>query len=110
MRRSVKVLPRAERDAQSIFDWIREQSVDGAIRWWAAIEDAQATLAKNAEAFSQAPESQLLEYDIRQKLFKTPHGRTYRVVYAITTHEVRILRIRGPGQPPLQADEMMSPT
>ncbi len=109
MRRLVRILPRAERDAQRIFDWIKERSVDGAIRWWTALEDAQAILAENAEAFSQAPESQLLEYDIRQKLFKTPHGRTYRVVYTITDDEVRILRIRGPGQPPLEADEVLPP-
>jgi plasmid stabilization system protein ParE len=107
MQRFVRLLPRAERDAQSIFEWIRARSVEGARRWWTTFEAAQATLAKNPEAFSRAPESHLLGRDIRQKLSKTPRGRTYRLTYTIAEDEVWILRIRGPGQPPLEADEML---
>jgi plasmid stabilization system protein ParE len=106
MKRLVNVSPRAERDAQAIFDWIRARSVDGAIQWWAAFEDVQATLATSAEAFSVAPESPLFKHNVRQKLFKTAHGRTYRAVYFMTDDEVMILRVSGPGQPSLEPDEM----
>ena len=36
----LKILPRAEQDAQHIFDYISERSLQGASTWWIAFEDA----------------------------------------------------------------------
>ena len=36
----LRILPRAERDAQHLFDWLRARSPDGAIRWWFAFDEA----------------------------------------------------------------------
>ena len=36
----LRILPRAEADAQHIFDFIREWSPQGARAWWTAFEDA----------------------------------------------------------------------
>ena len=74
----LNILPGAEQDAQHIFDHISKRSLQGASAWWFAFEDA----------------------------FKTRHGRSYRFVFTRVGDELRILRVRGPGQPPLQADEM----
>ncbi len=42
----------------------------------------------------------------RPFFFKTPHGRTYRGVFTIVDDEIRVLRVRGPGQPSLEPDEL----
>ena len=104
--RSIRILPRAESDAQSIFEWIRPQSPEGALRWWTAFEHAQVSVAENSEAFGFAPENELFELELRQKIFKTAKGRSYRFVYTIREDIVFILRVRGPGQAPLSADEI----
>lgn len=36
--------------------------------------------------------------DLRETYFKTRHGRRYRIVFTIIGTEVRVLRIRAPGQ------------
>ena len=38
----VRIVRRAERDAQQIFNWLAARSIDGAIRWWDAFEVAAA--------------------------------------------------------------------
>ena len=106
MTRRVTILPRAEGDAQSIFDWISARSPEGARRWWTALEEAACRVAANPQGYGLAPENDLVSCELRQFLFKTPRGRTYRGVFTVVGTEVRILRVRGPGQPPLERDEM----
>ena len=57
----VKILPRAQLDAQCILDYLADRSPKGAADWWDAFESAD---------------------------------------------ELRILRVRGPGQPALKTDEI----
>jgi plasmid stabilization system protein ParE len=101
-----RILPRAEIDARHIYDWISERSPDGARRWWLAFEDVCKRGARNPFGFSLAPEAELTGRDIRQMLFKTPRGRYYRALYVVVDDEVRIVRVRGPGQPDLSPDEL----
>jgi plasmid stabilization system protein ParE len=102
----VRILPRAERDAQQIFNWIAERSPDGAVRWWDAFDTAVEKLAARPLGYGLAPEDELTDHKLQQFLFKTRRGRTYRGVFVVVDDEVRILRIRGPGQPPMEADEL----
>lgn len=104
----LKILPRAERDLQEMYDWIFDRSEAGAARWYAAFHDAASRLLSNPHAPARAPEDGLSDHPIRQFLFKTRRGRVYRAVYAVIDDEVRILRVRGPGQPDLTADELPS--
>jgi plasmid stabilization system protein ParE len=106
MTRKVTILPRAEGDAQSIFQWISERSPDGAHRWWIAFEEAVQRVAGDPHGYGLAPESELVAHKVRQFLFKTPRGRTYRGLFTVVGDEVRILRVRGPGQRPLESDEV----
>jgi len=106
MNFTLRILPRAERDAQAIFEYIHPRSADGAVRWWYAFEKAVNELPKNPERYGFAPENSLSQIDIRQFLFKTPQGRTYRGVFVVVESQVRVLRVRGPGQAKLSADEM----
>jgi len=72
----------------------------GAHRWWTAFEEAAKLLIRDPHSHGFAPENGLSGLEIRQFLFKTPQGRIYRGVYTTMENKVRILRVRGPGQPP----------
>ncbi len=102
----VQTLPRAELDAQQIYEWIKEQSPDGARRWWLAFLDACDKLKRQPLSFALAPEFELSDREIRQILFKTRRGRYYRALYVVVEDEVRVVRVRGPGQPDLLPDEL----
>jgi plasmid stabilization system protein ParE len=105
MAYTVRTLPRAEFDAQQIYDWISERSPDGARRWWLAFEEACDRLKRETVDHALAPEADWIGREIRQSLFKTPQGRYYRLLYVIVGNEVRVIRVRGPGQPDLKVDE-----
>lgn len=101
----VRSVPRAEIDTQQIYDWIKERSADGARRWWIAFEEACGRLSRHPFSFALAPEARQLDREVRQIIFKTRNGRPYRVLFMVAGNEVRILRVRGPGQPELRGDE-----
>jgi hypothetical protein len=63
-------------------------------------------LAKNPLNQLLVPELSLPDFEVREILFKTRRGRYYRILYVIVEDEVRILRLRGPGEPDLPADEL----
>lgn len=102
----VRTLSRATSDAQQIYDWIQENSPEGALRWWTAFREACRSLSENPERHSVAAEAEHSDADIRQLLFKTRRGRHYRLLYVIDDGEVCVLRVRGPGQPDLTPDEL----
>src|SRR3989304_1939246 len=103
---TVRTLPRAEFDAQQIYDWIKEQSPDGARRWWDAFLVACDNLKQDPDRYSLAPEANLCEREIRQFLFRARRGRYSRLFYVIVKAEGPITRGRGPGQPDLMPDEL----
>jgi plasmid stabilization system protein ParE len=106
MAYTVRTLSRAKNDAQQIYNWIKDRSPEGAIRWWAAFRDACRSLEQSPERNSLAVEAEQSDRDIRQLLFKTRRGRYYRLVCVIAEDEVHVLRVRGPGQPDLTPDEL----
>ena len=102
----VRIFPRAEADIEHIFQWISQRSPLGALRWYAAFDDAAARLVTDPLSAGLARENEFVEHEIRQILFKTPRGRLYRCLFTVTGNEVRLLRVRGPGQRDLQRDEL----
>jgi plasmid stabilization system protein ParE len=106
MTYSVRVLRRARDDVNAIFQWIHERSPAGAANWHAAWLEAADSIAVNPFHFALAAENDQFDYEVRERFFKTRRGRRYRIVFTIVESEVRILRVRGPGQRPLQADEV----
>lgn len=104
-RFDVSVLPRAQSDVQTIFDWIGERSPQGASTWYASFESALLLLKQNADSYGEAVEASHFDRPLKQCLFKTAKGRTYRFVFLIEGDEVFVLRVRGPGQPTLTAGE-----
>ena len=106
MTLQLKILRRAREDAQHIFDYIKERSPQGAIDWWIAFDEAAGKAANGLVQYGAAPENHLLSYELQQVLFRTRRGRTYRFVFTIVDDELRILRVRGPGQPKLKTEEL----
>lgn len=102
----LKILPRAAADIQEMFDWVAAHSPDGADRWYAAFQGAARKVLTNPHGPAKAREDAFVEHDLRNFLFKTRRGRTYRGVFTVVGDEVRVLRVRGPGQPDLTADEL----
>ena len=108
MMHRVVILRRAEEDTNAIYTWLAKRSVAGAGRWYRAFLDAAASLNNNPSRCGSAPESPTLGYDVRQHFSKTPHGRKYGLLYLVASDEVRILRIRGPGQAPVTGSDLGS--
>jgi plasmid stabilization system protein ParE len=108
MKFRVTILRLAKHDIREIAAWISERSRRGAAAWLAAFEKLVDRLAETAPSFPVAEENDEVEVEIRQGLFKTRRGRVYRAIFTIVGDEVRILRIRGPGQPPLSRSDVES--
>ena len=106
MKYAVSVLRRAWSDADRIFEWIASRSPRGAINWSQAFDTALAELTNDADQHSIALESAELNGAIRQKIFKTRRGRPYRLLFMIIGNDVRVLRVRGPGQSSVIAEDI----
>jgi len=104
MTYEVVALRRADADVRHITRWIAGRSVQGANAWLEAYDNLLTRLAESADRFAEAAECTI---PLKEALFSTSHGRPYRAVFMIARHQVRILRIRGHGQPPLQPDELL---
>jgi hypothetical protein len=102
----VQVLPRAHEDVIQILSWIKSRSPQGAVTWYAAYESLLNRLTEQPVACGPAPEARILGRDLRQAMFKTRQGNIYRAVFIIEADTVYLLRVRGTGQPPLEADEV----
>jgi plasmid stabilization system protein ParE len=106
MKYQVLALRRAEADVRHITRWLSQRSPQGAISWLDAYQQLIERLAKHADSCASALENADCNPALKQALFGTRSGRAYRAVFTIVGDQVRILRVRGPGQPPLQDDEL----
>ncbi len=98
MKYQLRILKRAEADAHKIYEWIEERSPQGAQRWFIAFETAANKLLDNPFLWSLAPENELVDYEVRQFIFKTKRGQMYRAIYTVIEDEIRILHVRGSRQ------------
>ena len=100
----IRILSPAENDVLEVVDWManRFMAPRGAADWMLSLERALKSVAAAPESFGLAPEAERTGRDLRQFFFKTRSGRTYRGLFRIEGDEVVILRVRGPGQPPLE--------
>lgn len=105
MKFRVRTLRRAEADIRSIARYIHERSSAGAAAWLTAVDQVCSHLSEFADGCGEAEENAHFELDVRQALFKTRRGRIYRLVFTIDDDEVRVLRVRGPGQAAIDPDE-----
>ena len=97
---------RAEEDVGQVSTWLASQSLDGAARWLDAYDNMIDQLRHTPLSFGLAPENELVDSEVRQALFKTHRGRVYRAIFTIEGDNVRVLRVRSPGQGPIASDEL----
>jgi plasmid stabilization system protein ParE len=105
----VSVSEPAERDADVIYAWLNQRSPQGAGRWWKAFLAALEKLQEHAGGLALAPEADHFDEPLRQVLFKTRRGRTYRAMFVIRGRIVHVLRVRGAGQDRVGRDEIELP-
>jgi plasmid stabilization system protein ParE len=106
MKYRISVLTRAKSDLKNVFDWLAKRSPAGAAAWYEVAIQAIDDLRNTADQHGLALESRRLHDPIREKLFKTKRGRRYRLLYRIDGDVVRVLRVRGPGQPPVRRRDL----
>ncbi len=105
---SVTIQSHANLDFAEIVNWLSKSSVDGANRWIDAFDAALTAIAQSPFEHPLAPEDEFIEIGVRQVLFHTKRGRRYRILYTVANDQVRVLRVRGPGQNLLTRDELNS--
>jgi len=105
----VHELGKAQADVRSIAHWLAERSPQGARAWLHAYDEMILRLEKQAPSCGPAHEHDDCELDVRQALFKTRRGRVYRALFIIEGEDVYILRVRGPGQAPVDPEELGTP-
>ena len=89
---------------------IAERSAEGAERWLDALEKALDSVANSPESYSLAEEADAFpHHTIRQFFFRTRRGRTYRGLFTVVGKEVRVLRLRGPGQDLVAPEDVALP-
>lgn len=103
----VRELRRAQADVRQIALWLAARSTQGAGAWLDAYDELLARLENGADSCGPADESDEFEMDVRQAFFKTRRGRVYRALFIIESDQVFILRVRGPGQAPVNPDELV---
>src|SRR5262245_59001885 len=103
----VVVYRRARSDVRAIFDWLAERSSSGALRWRQAFDEMIERLETNPLGFARIEEADdLIQRNLRQILFKTRGGRIYRAIFVVLGNHVHVLRVRGPGQPPITDEDL----
>ena len=106
MTYEVRVLRRAWQDLDDITTHIAERSPEGAARLLRRFDDAMEQLERNPFIAPIASESTQLGEEVRYIIFRTKSGRKYRAMFVIVGEEVRVLRVRGPGQPPVNRGDL----
>jgi plasmid stabilization system protein ParE len=98
----VETTAAAEEDADAILAWLMsERAGDTGVRWFAALQDAVASLAEFPARCPLAPEDAVFPFEVRQLLYgRKPH--VYRILFTIKDQTVYVLHIRHGRRQPLR--------
>lgn len=102
----LKSVRRAERAYHQIVDYIATRSKPGAAGWTAAFNQTVRRIKRSADTFPPAEEADSVDFDLREAIFKTRRGLTYRNLFTIRDTDVIVLHLRGPGQGPVAPEEL----
>jgi plasmid stabilization system protein ParE len=102
----VRVSQHAQRDVETILTWLSERSPPGAERWFEKYLETLHKLSERAAGCPLAPEASFTGRELRQLLFKTRRGHTYRSLFLIDGDFIQLLAVRGSGQDLATAEEL----
>ena len=105
IKRKVLILRRAEEDLRKGLKYLAPFAPQAAQRWADGFQDAIEELAINADRWGVAPETGLLGLEIRQLIYRAKSGSASRALFVIAGDQIRVLRIRRPGQPNLTSED-----
>ena len=83
MTYSIVLLRRADGDFHSIVYWLKKRSFRGAEHWRFALDDCLSEIARDPFRYERVTEEARSAYRIRQVLFHTRHGNTYRIIFLV---------------------------
>lgn len=106
-KRKVVMLRRAKEDLLAASLYLAGFAPQTAQRWVDGFEEAIASLSTNPERWGVAPESGLLGLEIRQLIYRAKTGSASRALFVIASDEVRVLRIKRPGEPILEESDLV---
>jgi plasmid stabilization system protein ParE len=90
----VETSAQAESEANSILEWLlSEHAGETGIRWFLALDDAIASLARFPERCPLAPETRRFPFEVRQLLYGRKPS-VYRILFTVDGETVKILHIR----------------
>lgn len=101
----VSLSPRAIADAEHAYLWFKEQNQTFANEWFQGLSDALASLEQLPARCPVAPESQELDREVRQLLYRKSKKATFRILFGISGEEVFVYRIRHTSQQYLTVEE-----
>jgi plasmid stabilization system protein ParE len=99
----VETTAQAERDAESILEWLLSQHAgEAGTRWFQALESAIASLTEFPKRCALAPEDRVFPFEVRQLLYgHKPH--IYRILFTIQDETVYVLHIRHGRRQPVKS-------
>ncbi len=92
---------RASADLDDILAWLSESSTEAAQRFSDLFEAALDRVEARPYTCGLAFENDAFDEEVRHLLFGPRKKRRYRALFVIRGDEVVILRLGGPGQPPI---------
>jgi plasmid stabilization system protein ParE len=101
----VVIMPRAEQDLRTIYQYIRRNAPRAANDWLRRARQAASSLARYPERCPLAPENPASEELIRQLLFGSGNRGTYRFLFTVVEQIVYVLHARHGSMLPLSPDE-----
>jgi plasmid stabilization system protein ParE len=102
----VELTTRAQEDIREIFEWIREAAAEAAVRWYLGLLVKLATLEQFPTRCSRAPESDIVQRDIRQIYYGRRPKDWFRALFEIQGDVVYVLRVRRCSQSEIPKDEI----
>ncbi len=107
MKYKLVIVEPAEFDVDEIYRYILARSTQGAASWYRAFVACTERIVRQPLVCSIALEDAEFSFELRQAMFKTKYGDPYRCLFTVVGDEVRLLRVRGRGQPPVRAPDIV---
>ena len=106
MSYDVELTKEAFNDLDRLAAALSERWPEGSARLIARFQSALSRLKSFPHACGLAYENRYFHGEVRHLLFEIRKGRSYRALFTIQDHRVRILAIKAPGERPIRPEDL----